>query len=93
VLVAGAATASDFLRRFRASIWEPGPHVDALCRYLLEVGLVACVPGSAFGHPIASEYPLRGNLEAIPLMWEQPLYADSNTINLKTVYTDHTYPT
>jgi aspartate/methionine/tyrosine aminotransferase len=29
----------------------PVPDVDALCRYLLKVGLVACVPGSAFGAP------------------------------------------
>jgi aspartate/methionine/tyrosine aminotransferase len=29
----------------------PVPDVDALCSYLLKVGLVACVPGSAFGAP------------------------------------------
>jgi hypothetical protein len=36
---------------------------------------------------------LRRDFEATTLMYEQHLYADSNTINLETVYTDHTYPT
>ena len=31
--------------------WGPVPDADALCRYLLEVGRVACVPGTAFGAP------------------------------------------
>ena len=31
--------------------WGPVPDTDALCMFVLERGLVACVPGEAFGCP------------------------------------------
>ncbi|KAI3433551.1 hypothetical protein D9Q98_003362 [Chlorella vulgaris] len=45
--------------------WGPVPDVDALCRYLVEVGNVALVPGDAFGAPTCIRISYAASLDTL----------------------------